>query len=143
MFFAVIAVFLAINSLNNARLVGRLGVVRLVRLQAGIGLGVAAVFAGVSLLHGGRPNFWVFTVGLCALLPFVQGLSPNSNRLAMGPLPHVAGTASSIIATVTSAGGAVLGAIAAAAFDGTVRPFALFILVYVGLAAAFVLWGTA
>lgn len=142
LFFAVIAVFLAINSLNNARLVGRLGVVRLVRRQARIGVVVAVVFAGVSLLQGGRPSFWVFTVGLCVLLPIVQGLSPNSNTLAMGPLPHVAGTASSIIATITSAGGAVLGAIAADAFDGTVRPFALFILVYVGLAAAFVLWGT-
>ncbi|MGB8861517.1 MAG: multidrug effflux MFS transporter [Ilumatobacteraceae bacterium] len=142
LFFAVIAVFLAINSLNNARLVGRLGVVRLVRLQSVIGVATAAVFAGVSLLHGGRPSFWLFTIVLCMLLPLVQGLSPNSNTLAMGPVPHVAGTASSIIATVTSAGGAILGAVASDAFDGTVRPFAWFILGYVALAAAFVLWGT-
>ncbi len=143
LFFGVVAVFLAINSLNNARLVGRLGVVRLVRLQATMGVGIAAVFVGVSFLHGGRPNFWVFTIMLCVLLPLVQGLSPNSNTLAMGPVPHVAGTASSIIATITSAGGALLGAVASDAFDGTVRPFAMFILGYVVVAAAFVLWGTA
>ena len=142
LFFGVIAVFLAINSLNNARLVGRLGVVRLVRLQAAIGVAVASVFVGVSFLHGGRPSFWLFTIMLCVLLPLVQGLSPNSNTLAMGPVPHVAGTASSIIATITSAGGALLGAVGSGAFDGTVRPFAIYILGYVILAAGLILWGT-
>lgn len=141
-FFGVVAVFLAINSLNNARLVGRLGVVRLVRLQAVLGVAVAAAFVGVSYLHSGRPAFLLFTAMLCLLLPLVQGLSPNSNTLAMGPVPHVAGTAASIIATITSAGGALLGALGADAFDGTVRPFALFILGYVVVAAGFIWWGT-
>ena len=142
LFFGVVAVFLAVNSLNNARLVGRLGVVRLVRLQAAISVGVASVFVGVAFLHGGSPSFWLFTVMLCVLLPLVQGLSPNSNTIAMGPLPHVAGTASSIIATITSAGGALLGAVGSAAFDGTIRPFAIFILGYVILAAGLIWWGT-
>jgi DHA1 family bicyclomycin/chloramphenicol resistance-like MFS transporter len=142
LFFGVVAVFLAVNSLNNARLVGRLGVVRLVRLQAALGIVVAAAFVGVSYLHSGRPAFLLFTAMLCLLLPLVQGLSPNSNTLAMGPVPHVAGTAASIIATITSAGGALLGALGSDAFDGTVRPFALFILGYVVVAAGFIWWGT-
>ena len=61
----------------------------------------------------------------------------------MEPLPHVAGTASSIIATVTAAGGALLGGMASSAFDGTVRPFAIYVLVFISLAAASILWGTA
>lgn len=143
LFFGVIAVLLAINSLNNARLVGRLGVIPLVRGQAIIGVVAAIGLVAVSFTGDGQPNFWLFTLALCVVLPLVQGLSPNSNSLAMEPLPHVAGTASSIIATVTAAGGALLGGMASSAFDGTVRPFAIYILVFISLAAASILWGTA
>ena len=142
LFFGAIAVLLAINSLNNARLVGRLGVTRLVRVQAVVGLATGAALTVIAFTNGGRPNFWLFMLALCFVLPTVQGLSPNSNSLAMSPVPHVAGTASSIIATVTAAGGALLGGLASNAFDGTVRPFAVYILVYIALAAAFILWGT-
>jgi len=143
LFFGVIAVMLAINSLNNARLINRLGVVRLVRVQAIIGVVAAIVLLGTAFTGGGKPNFWLFTLILCVVLPTVQGLSPNSNSLAMSPVPHVAGTASSIIATVTSAGGALLGGLASSAFDGTVRPFAIYVFVFIVLAAVFILWGTA
>jgi hypothetical protein len=61
----------------------------------------------------------------------------------MTPLPHVAGTASAIIATITSAGGAILGAVASGAFDGTVRPFAAYILGYLGVATLLIWWATA
>ncbi len=142
LFFASIAVLLAVNSLNNARLVSRLGVARLVRVEAVVALIGATALAGVSLLHGGRPNFWLFCIVLCVVLPAVQGLQPNSNTLAMTPLPHVAGTASSIVTTVTAAGGALLGGWASDAFDGTVRPFSMFVLAYVALAALFIFWGT-
>ena len=142
LFFGVIAVVLAINSLNNARLVGRLGVVRLVRLTSLLGIVATAAFAGLAVVTNGHPNVWLFTAGLCLALPLVQGLSPNNNTLAMSPLPHVAGTASSIISTVTSAGGALLGGIASGAFDGTVQPFATYLFAYMVLAAAFTIWGT-
>ena len=143
LFFGAIAVLLAVNSLNNARLVGRLGVVRLVRVTAVLGVITAVFLTIVSFTGGGHPNFWLFTVALCAVVPIAQGLSPNSNTLAMTPVPHVAGTASAIIATVSSAGGALLGGLASNAFDGTVRPFAVHILVFISLAAALILWGTA
>ena len=87
------------------------------------------------------PRF--FTIALCVVIPLAQGLSPNSNTIAMTPLPHVAGTASAIIATVTAAGGALLGGLASDAFDGTVRPFAVYVLIFMSLAAICILWGTA
>lgn len=143
LFFGAMAVLLAINSLNNARLVSRLGAVRLVRGESIIAVIAAAALVALSLTGNGRPNFWLFALVLCVVLPAVQGLSPNSNALAMAPLPHVAGTAASIIATITAAGGALLGGLASSAFDGTVRPFSYFTLAFVGLAAAFIMWGTA
>ncbi len=143
LFFGAIAVLLAVNSLNNARLIGRLGVVRLVRITSVLGVGSALVLAGIAFTGNGRPNFWFFTIALCAVIPIAQGLSPNSNTIAMTPLPHVAGTASAMITTVTATGGALLGGLASDAFDGTVRPFAVYVLIFMSLSAICTLWGTA
>ena len=142
-FFGAVAVLLAANSLSNARLVQRLGVIRLLRTQSVLGIAACSLLFGVSLLHAGVPNFWLFAVCVCLVMPLVQGLSPSSNTAAMTPLPHVAGTASAIIATVTTAGGAVLGGIASSAFDGTVRPFATYFLVFMTCTAGCIWWGTA
>jgi DHA1 family bicyclomycin/chloramphenicol resistance-like MFS transporter len=142
LFFAGVAVLLAINSLNNARMVQRLGVTRLVRRTSIVAMVAAAALFGASLLHDGVPNFWLFTLLVCLVVPAVQGLTPNCNAAAMTPLPHVAGTASAIIATITSAGGAILGAMASGAFDGTVHPFATYILVYLGVATVLIWWAT-
>lgn len=140
-FFGVIGVLLAASSLNNARLVQRLGVTTLVRRLAVVAVVCALFLMVVSLVSGGRPPFWIFALAVAAVMPVVQGLIPNCNTAAMTPLPHVAGTASAIIGTVTVAGGALLGGFASGAFDGTVRPFAAYILVFVGAAAALILFG--
>ena len=142
LFFAVVAVLLAVNSLSNARLVNLLGTERLVRRLSLIGIVVATLFVVVSYTGGERPNFWLWAVGLCLVVPIAQGLSPSSNTLAMAPLPHVAGTASAVISTLSSAGGALLGGMATGAFDGTVRPFAWHFLIFLSIAAAAIWLGT-
>lgn len=141
LFFGGVAVLLAGSSLNNARLVGRLGLTTLVRRMSMIGVGFAVFFLAVSFTGSGRPNFWLFTVSFALVIAVAQGLLPNCNSAAMAPLPHVAGTASTIIATVTTAGGALLGGLVSNAFDGTVRPFGVGIAVYVSSAAALILLG--
>jgi DHA1 family bicyclomycin/chloramphenicol resistance-like MFS transporter len=142
LFFAAVALLFAANSLFNARLVQHIGVIRLVRRMSLVGIALCTGFFLVSLTNGGKPNFWLFAVSLAIAMPMAQGLSPNCNTAAMTPLPHVAGTASAIIATMTTAGGAILGAVAASAFDGTVRPFAAYLLAFMCLAAACIWWGT-
>jgi DHA1 family bicyclomycin/chloramphenicol resistance-like MFS transporter len=142
LYFGVVAVLLAANSLNNARMVRLFGAVRLVRVGSIVGIASAAAMAALAFTNGGHPNFWLFTIALCAVIPMAQGLSPTSNALAMSPVPHVAGTASSVITTVTTAGGAVLGGLAASAFDGTVRPFSVYILGFMVAAGALILAAT-
>ncbi len=142
-FFGAIAVLLALSSLNNARLVRRLGITVLVRRMALVGVVTAAVLAAVSLAAGGRPEFWLFTVALAAVVPVAQGLVPNCNSAAMMPVPHVAGTAAAMIGTVTTAGGALLGGLVTDAFDGTTDPLAIGMLVFMSAAAVMILIGTA
>jgi len=143
LFFGAIAVLLALNSLNNARLVQRLGAVPLVRRLAVVGTATAGLMTVVSFTGAGHPNFWLFTAALCLVIPVAQGLTPTCNTIAMTPVPHVAGTASALISTVTTAGGALMGGVAADHFDGTVRPFSVFVLVFIACAAGLILWGTA
>jgi DHA1 family bicyclomycin/chloramphenicol resistance-like MFS transporter len=139
--FGGLAVMLALSALNNARLVNRLGLRALIRRMAVIGVVIGLTFVGVAFTGGGHPNFWLFVITLGITVPLAQGLVPNANTAAMAPVPHVAGTASAIIASTMTAGGALLGAIVTSAFDGTVRPFAVGILAFISISALFILFG--
>ena len=60
---------------------------------------------------------------LFALAMFQFGLiGSNFNALAMEPLGHVAGTASSVLGFMGTAGGGLIGALLGQAFDGTTTP---------------------
>jgi len=141
LFFGCIAVLLAASSLNNARLVGKLGVTRLIRRTALVLLGVTVLLLTVTLVTGGHPAFWLFALTVALVIPVAQGMIPNCNTAAMMPVPHVAGTAAAIIGTVTTAGGSLLGGAVSGAFDGTTRPFAIGISAYVIIAVALILFG--
>ncbi len=141
-FFGCIAVLLALSSLNNARLVRRLGITVLVRRMSVIGVVLAAVLLVVATTGSGHPNFWLFTISLAVVVPVAQGLVPNCNTAAMMPVPHVAGTASAVMGTITIAGGALLGGVVTDAFDGTTRPIATGIFVFITIAAGMILLGT-
>ncbi|MFZ9629577.1 MAG: multidrug effflux MFS transporter [Ilumatobacteraceae bacterium] len=141
LFFGAIGVLFAVSSLNNARLVRRLGLTALVRRMAVVGTGLAAVFVGVAVATGGRPNFIVFSVLVGLVVASVQGLITNCNTAALSPLAHVAGTAAAIVSTVSTAGGSLLASLANGSFNGSTMPFTVFVGAYVGLAALFVLFG--
>ena len=140
--FGTLAVLLAINSLNNARIVQRLGIDKLVRQSALVGVGTSLLLLIVSFTNEGHPNFWLFFIALALVVPIAQGLVPNCNTAAMMPVPHIAGTASSIIATVSTAGAALLGNFATSQFDGTVRPLAVIIFTFISIGAIAIFIGT-
>ncbi|MHB1207340.1 MAG: multidrug effflux MFS transporter, partial [Rhodospirillaceae bacterium] len=121
--FALIAGALGVASLVNSRIVGRLGM-RVVSHSALFGyIAVAPVNAAVAYM--GFENIWTF-VALQAALMFCFGLmGANFNALAMEPLGHIAGTASSIQGFVTTTGGALLGFIIGQQFNGSTVPLTL------------------
>ena len=121
--FALIAGFMALSSFLNSRIVGRLGA-RRVSHAALIG------FIACSLLHtvvalSGHETLVSFAL-LQAAVMFCFGLVvSNFGSIAMEPLGHVAGTASSVQGFVTTFGGAVLGFLVGQNFDGTTVPLTL------------------
>jgi DHA1 family bicyclomycin/chloramphenicol resistance-like MFS transporter len=138
-FFGVLGAFFALNSLNNARRVKNVGLYRHLRRSVHFGSASAIAFVAVSFTNGGEPNFWIFSITLSLLIPVAQGLGPLANTAAMTPLPHIAGTASSVITTITTAGGALLGGVANSTFDGTVRSFAAWSTGFFALATVLIL----
>lgn len=140
--FGAIAVVFALNSLNNARLVRIHGIDRLLRRSVATGSLTAIAFLVVAIATDGRPNFWIFCIGVCLVVPIAQGLAPICNSAAMTPVPHVAGTASAIVTTVTTAGGSLLGGLGSSAFDGTIRSFAVYVILYFTVATTMIVWAT-
>ena len=119
--FAAVAVPMAAASYTNSRLVERLGVKRLAHLGA-------AAFTALALIHLGLAaageGLWTF-VAMQGLTMACFGLaSANFGSLAMQPLGHVAGTASSVQGTIGTIGGALIGLLIGQSFDGTVVPLA-------------------
>ena len=49
-------------------------------------------------------------------------LAGNSNAIAMEPLGHIAGTAASVLGTVSLLGAASIGFLIGQSFDGTIKP---------------------
>jgi DHA1 family bicyclomycin/chloramphenicol resistance-like MFS transporter len=119
--FACIAGPMAFSSYANSRLVVRHGSRRILLIAL-------AAFTFASLLHlavaeiAGE-SIWSFVV-LQALTMACFGLiGANAGALAMEPLGHIAGTASSLQGVITTVGGALIGFAIGQQFDGTTIPF--------------------
>lgn len=133
--FAGVAAFMAFSSFVNSRLVGRIGMRRLSHGALLGFLAVNALWLVLTLAWTGHVPFPIFIV-LFALSMFQFGwIGSNFNSLAMEPLGHVAGTASSVLGFMGTAGGAIIGGIIGQAFNGTALPLVLgfFALSVIGL----------
>jgi DHA1 family bicyclomycin/chloramphenicol resistance-like MFS transporter len=117
--FAGIAGPMAITSYANSRLVERLGT----RLIAHVGLSAFTCVAIVHFLVAMRGESLGIFIVLQAMTMACFGLSSaNLGALAMQPMGHVAGTASSVQGTIGTIVGALLGLAVGQSFNGTVLP---------------------
>ena len=120
--FAGVALFMSLSSFLNARLVGRFG---MRRLSHGALVGFMAInFLWLIVqLSFSQPMPFALFITFFALAMFQFGwIGSNFNSLAMEPLGHVAGTASSVLGFLSTVGGAMIGAIIGQAFNGTATP---------------------
>lgn len=137
--FAIVAGFMALSSFLNSRLVGRIG---MRRLSHGALLGFIAVcclWLLTALLV--ELPLWAF-IGFFIAVMFQFGwIAANFNALAMEPLGHVAGTASSVLGFLQTAGGGLIGAMIGQFFDGTTIPLITGFVCVSGIALVLVLIG--
>jgi len=117
--FAGVAGPMAVTSYANSRLVERVGTRRLAHAGL-VGFTLFAALHFVSAEVGeGLPLF----IALQGLTMACFGLSSaNLGALAMQPMGHIAGTASSVQGTIGTIGGALLGLAIGQSFNGTTLP---------------------
>ena len=112
-------------TLVNPRLIDRFGLRRMLR-YAIVGYALAsALFVAIALGSGGQPPFWLYLLGIVPILTAHALTMPNLRSAAMMPMGRVAGTAAALIGAMTTLGGATLGAVVDALYDGSITPFAL------------------
>jgi DHA1 family bicyclomycin/chloramphenicol resistance-like MFS transporter len=121
--FALVASGIAVASLLNARLVEKLGS-RLISHAALLGfITMAAIHSAVTLT--GHETVWTFAV-LQGLTMFCFGLiAGNFGSMAMEPMGHIAGTASSAQGFISTTVGSLLGFAIGQSFNGSATPMAL------------------
>jgi DHA1 family bicyclomycin/chloramphenicol resistance-like MFS transporter len=118
--FAGVALPMAFTSWLNSRIVERIGTKRVA--HTGLALFTLVALAHLALALRGGESLPVF-IALQGLNMACFGLaSANFGALAMQPLGHVAGTASSVQGTIGTIGGALLGLLVGQSFDGTLVP---------------------
>lgn len=135
--FALIAGGIAAASLINSQLVERLGS-RMIAHTAMI------AFTAMGLIHAvvsatGHETIVTFAL-LQGLTMFSFGfMAGNMGAMAMEPMGHIAGTASSAQGFISTIGGSLLGFTIGQNFNGSATPMALGVMIMGGLAISFTL----
>lgn len=131
--FGASSIGVAVAALFSARMVRRIG-------MRPVAHGTLSIFTASGLLLfvlalGGNPPFWV-TFGLLSICMMAFGvLQGNISAIALEPMGHIAGTASSLVGVVTMTVANVLAGVVGQAYDGTIIPLS-FAFGFGGLAAA-------
>jgi DHA1 family bicyclomycin/chloramphenicol resistance-like MFS transporter len=136
--FASVALAMSAGTFLNSRLVILHGMRQIAHRMTVVFTVLAAVIAVLAWF--GLASFWVFLALLALTLSLFGLIASNFNALAMEPVGRVAGSASALYGAVTATGGALLGALIARAFDGTVIPFAIGFALMGACAIGAVLW---
>jgi len=133
--FAAVAVFMSAASFLNSRFVGRFGMRRLSHGSLVGFIAITTVWMLVQVL-GPQPMPFMLFLTFFSLAMFQFGwIGANFNSLAMEPLGHVAGTASSVLGFMSTVGGALIGVAIGQSFNGTALPLVagFFIVSIIGL----------
>lgn len=136
--FAIAAVFSAVGSFTNARLVMTVGMRRV----------ISSTFAGVLLISvlvlcsllwldlPARVEFGFFMLWITSLFCMMSLTMGNLNALAMEPVGHIAGFAASIMAGVSTVLAVVISLPVTQNFSGSHLPLVAGSVVFLGLALA-------
>jgi len=119
--FAGIAGGMSVAAYLNTRIIHRFGARRI--MLVALWVFVFLTIAHLAISHAVGEILWVFCIFQAMCMACVGLISSNLASIAMQPLGHVAGTASSVQGMITTLGGALIGFAIGQHFDGTTIPF--------------------
>lgn len=120
-YFALMAIGVAVSSFINSRLVYLFSLRNLVMIVL-LFLSIAALAEAALVAQFGAPSLWLF-IAMMSVSTFSFGLLfGNLNSLAMEPFGRLAGLASGTIGALNMMIGVVIGSIIGMSFNGTLVP---------------------
>ncbi len=128
--FAVNAALMAAAILVAERLVKRHGAFWVVLRAATMATVLSAGYVAVSVVFGGRPDFFVWFAMASMLTMCNAAFSPITTTMAMEPMGSIAGVASSVTGAIVFIVSALLASIVDGFIDESVTPFGVGFLVY-------------
>jgi DHA1 family bicyclomycin/chloramphenicol resistance-like MFS transporter len=118
------AAIIGLGMILNTRLLGHASLRAILRGVFSTYVLATAALLGLAIATGGEPPFALFMIALVPILFAHALLIPNLNSAALAPMGSIAGTAAAVIGTVSTLGGALIGALIDSRFDGTILPLA-------------------
>ena len=135
--FAICAFSMGTASYANSRLVERLGT-RIIS-QFGLLALIALSVGHIVIARAGAETLWSYVAFQALSMTCIGLCGSNFGAMAMEPVGHIAGTASSVQGFITSLGGVAVGSVIGQSFDGTTFPLAIGYLC-IGLGALLVVY---
>jgi MFS transporter, DHA1 family, multidrug resistance protein len=120
--FAGVAGCMSLASYLNSRFVGRFGMRRLSHSSLIGYIAVTTIWLTVQFFSTQLMPLWIFLAFFATAMFLFGWIAANFNSLAMEPLGHVAGTASSVLGFITTLGGGAIGAFVGQMYNGSATP---------------------
>lgn len=136
--FAICAFFMGCAAFANSRLVERLGT-RLISQSALLAL-IALSALHIAVIAIGLESLGTYLVFQALSMTCIGLCGSNFGAMAMEPVGHIAGTASSIQGFITSVGAVVVGSLIGQSYNGTTYPLAIGYLTIGLVVLAIVYW---
>ncbi len=127
--FGFLALGIGLASFANTRWVYRYGMEFICKGSLIIMVGISIIFLPVSLFFGGHPPLVILMIFLFVTFFCCGLLFGNFNTMAIHPVGHIAGSASSVIGSLQTLLSAGLGALVGSQYQGTINPLILSFLV--------------
>lgn len=138
--FAIISLALGLAAFTNANLVMRFGMRKLVNTALTFLIILSGVFLTAVLAMDGQPPLVLF-IAYLMLFFFGNGvLRGNMNTMAMQPLAHLAGIGAAAIGSFATFMGMALGTVIGRAYNGTVTPLVIGMVVLTGISILVARW---
>lgn len=135
--FAICAGAMGTASFLNSRLVERLGT-RLISQSAVLALIVLSI-AHLLYIESGAESLWSYVFFQALSMTCIGLCGANFGSMAMEPVGHIAGTASSVQGFITSIGAVIVGSAIGQSYAGTTTPLAVGYLC-IGLLVLAIVW---
>ncbi|MGH1492197.1 MAG: MFS transporter [Acidimicrobiales bacterium] len=139
-FFGVMSAVMGITAFTGSRFIPRFGAQRMIRSLFFVTLAASTVLFIVSIAADGAPNIWLWFGLLTAANALRSLVNPLAGSEAMQSMGDQAGTAASVMGTISMGGGAILASVTDRFIRDSVTPLSTAYLLYGILELGAITW---